>query len=87
VEVLMPVDNRVRYLPTLPDMPRVETGALQFGDDWPGLFIRGDNAYALMFLIRRMAVLLADHPDTDVADAMENLMGYAEMIAQDVIER
>lgn len=23
---------------------RVETGAVQFGDDWPGVFIRGDNA-------------------------------------------
>lgn len=23
---------------------RVETGALQFNDDWPGVFIRGDNA-------------------------------------------
>lgn len=29
---------------------RVETGAVQFNDDWPGLFIRGDNAayYAMM---------------------------------------
>lgn len=25
---------------------RVETGPLQFGDDWPGVFIRGDNALA-----------------------------------------
>ena len=24
--------------------PRVETGPIQFGDDWPGVFIRGDNA-------------------------------------------
>lgn len=23
---------------------RVETGVVQFGEDWPGLFIRGDNA-------------------------------------------
>lgn len=23
---------------------RVETGPLQFGDDWPGVFIRGDHA-------------------------------------------
>lgn len=23
---------------------RVETGPLQVGDDWPGVFIRGDNA-------------------------------------------
>jgi len=23
---------------------RVETGPIRFGDDWPGVFIRGDNA-------------------------------------------
>lgn len=29
---------------------RAETGPMQFGDDWPGVFIRGDNAmwYAMM---------------------------------------
>ena len=25
-------------------IPRVETGVVQFGDDWPGIFIRGDDA-------------------------------------------
>jgi len=24
--------------------PRIETGPLQIEDDWPGVFIRGDNA-------------------------------------------
>ncbi len=24
---------------------RVETGPIQFGNDWPGVFIRGDNAF------------------------------------------
>lgn len=24
---------------------RVETGPVQFNDDWPGVFIRGDNAH------------------------------------------
>lgn len=29
--------------------PRIETGPIQFGDDWPGTFLRGDTAagYAL----------------------------------------
>lgn len=29
---------------------RVETGVVQFGEDWPGVFIRGDNAghYAMV---------------------------------------
>lgn len=37
----------IRKLPAVDE--RVETGAVQFGDDWPGTFIRGDNAafYAL----------------------------------------
>lgn len=44
-----------REFPAVAD--RVETGPIQFGDDWPGIFIRGDNAahYALwldMFLRR-----------------------------------
>ncbi|QSR18424.1 hypothetical protein [Novosphingobium sp. KA1] len=26
--------------------PRIETGVVQIGDDWPGVFIRGDNAFA-----------------------------------------
>lgn len=25
-------------------MNRPETGPMQFGNDWPGIFIRGDNA-------------------------------------------
>ena len=34
-------------------MARVETGPLQVGDGWPGLFIRGDNAagYALSLTV------------------------------------
>lgn len=27
------------------DTKRVETGPLQINDDWPGVFIRGDNAF------------------------------------------
>jgi len=26
------------------NVPRPETGTMQFGNDWPGVFIRGDNA-------------------------------------------
>lgn len=39
--------NEVRKFPAAD--PRMETGAIQFGTDWPGLFIRGDSAagYAL----------------------------------------
>lgn len=33
---------KIRKLPA--QGARVESGAVQFGDDWPGTFIRGDNA-------------------------------------------
>ena len=31
---------------------RVETGPTRFGSDWPGVFIRGDNALWMAFLLR-----------------------------------
>lgn len=32
-------------------LPRVETGPVQFGDDWPGVFFRGDNAFEFALLL------------------------------------
>lgn len=40
------------------DAPRVETGAVQFGEDWPGLFVRGDQAIHLAFCIGSMEPFL-----------------------------
>lgn len=47
VEAVVKPANDVRYLPK--QEPRVETGTIQFGDDWQGLFIRGDNCFAYAF--------------------------------------
>lgn len=33
---------------------RIETGAVQFGDDWPGVFIRGDDALHYAAIMRAM---------------------------------
>lgn len=33
---------------------RVETGPVQFGDDWPGVFVRGDNAGWYAFQLRNL---------------------------------
>lgn len=35
----------VQELASPEDGKRVETGVVQFGDDWPGVFLRGDDAY------------------------------------------
>jgi hypothetical protein len=34
----------IQKLPAAPKGYRIETGPMQFGDDWPGVFIRGDSA-------------------------------------------
>ena len=44
----------------LPSNDRIETGPIQFNDDWPGFFIRGDNVFALIQTIGRY---LMNHND------------------------
>jgi hypothetical protein len=77
--------GRVQQLPAPTALDRVETGAVQFGTDWPGLFIRGDNAHSLKMIIRKLNTQLADHPNPEVGDLLEQLLWYAEIIEQDVI--
>jgi hypothetical protein len=36
---------------------RPETGPMKFGDDWTGVFIRGDNAGSAAFMLRRILQL------------------------------
>ena len=68
-------------------MDRPETGAMRFGDDWTGVFLRGDDAlsYALALkniLERTSRVLTATEPteiDTDVLDRM-NLSGLVDLL-------
>lgn len=59
----------IRRLP--PQTPRVENGALQFGDDWPGVFVRGDSAgYYAMTL---HALLEPTHENGGGTEAMARL--------------
>jgi len=34
---------------------RPETGVVQFGNDWPGIFVRGDEALSLAQMLDRIA--------------------------------
>ena len=79
----------LRHLPAPIDgNGRVETGAVKFGDDWPGLFIRGDNAINLR---RRIKDLLEYLPPEDlqnnlaVGNAAYDLREIADMIGNDVM--
>ena len=40
---------------------RVDTGPLRFGDDWPGIFIRGDQAGELSCQLKYISTKLDRH--------------------------
>lgn len=43
---------------------RIETGPVQFGEDWPGVFIRGDNAMGFAAALR-MHIMLVEKFKSD----------------------
>lgn len=45
---------------------RVETGPVVFGPDWPGVFIRGDNALGWGWNLRNVIVKLTKNPHPGV---------------------
>jgi len=44
---------------------RVPSGAVQFGSDWPGLFLRGDHALKVAVCVRKLQKELAKSPTAD----------------------
>lgn len=48
------MEEKIRVLKVENLNGRVETGPLQFNDDWPGIFIRGDNALYYSFLLNQL---------------------------------
>lgn len=50
----------IQKLPAFPEGTRPETGPMQFGEDWPGIFIRGDNALADANMLQEVVKHLGD---------------------------
>lgn len=72
------------HIPRPDASPRVETGAIQFGSDWPGLFIRGDDAVFLVASIRQLAKGVQESKDPDVGMALARVVEIAELIEREV---
>lgn len=68
-----------------PGVTRVETGAVQFGDDWPGLFIRGDRAMMLRLDIIAVLKLIPEGSRPSNRIAALQLERMAEMIEEHVV--
>jgi len=55
---------------------RAETGPMRFGDDWPGVFIRGDNAF---FYMKVCEALTASNPVAAAGlDALKHTLASAQ---------
>jgi hypothetical protein len=63
------------------------TGAMQFQQDWPGLFIRGDDAIFIAASIRELESRLAGNDDVRIAMALSRLTKIADIIERDVKAR
>ena len=65
-------------------LPRMETGSVRFGNDWPGLFLRGDDALVLAASIRNLMAAVPSIDDPAATSALVRLEELAEVIERDV---
>jgi hypothetical protein len=75
---------RITQIPIPGSSGQTPTGAMQFQDDWPGLFIRGDDAISLLGELRRLEPLLREKCGTGLPWKLSEV---AAMIERDVIVR
>jgi hypothetical protein len=71
--------NEVRKLPAV-EGGRVETGPVQFGDDWPGVFVRGDNAFGYAMALREAMEKIPEGFNKMQIKSLCSLLGGAVVI-------
>ena len=81
------MSKRITQIPFPGGSGQVPTGAIQFENDWPGLFLRGDSAIALRATILGLQQRLASHPDSAVGALLSQLSLIADTIERDVMFR
>ena len=78
---------RVVEIPMPGGSGRISTGAVQFQDDWPGLFVRGDTAIMLSLDLSRILQVIRQKGldnDTRVLCAIPRIEALIEIIERDV---
>ena len=81
------MQKSITQIPVPGSSGQTPTGAMQFQNDWPGLFVRGDAALTLHSSIRALEQRLAHYADPVVTAALLQLKPIADMIERDVIVR
>jgi len=59
------------------EVKRPETGPLQFDGDWPGVFIRGDDALGilgLLSLLKTLDIATNEHSFRGMLDRIESIV-------------
>jgi hypothetical protein len=79
--------KRITHIPFPGGSGSTPTGALQFENDWPGLFLRGDSAVSLLSNIRGLQQRLGSHADPTVGAILVQLGQIADIIEKDVVIR
>jgi hypothetical protein len=81
------MEKRITQIPFPGSSGETPTGALQFQNDWPGLFIRGDTAIDMASKIRHLQQRLADSQDGTVVLSLHVLGSLADIVERDVMVR
>jgi len=64
---------------------RAETGVMQFGDDWPGVFIRGDNAKMFVIALEEARSGRYSYGGHTLLDALLRLLSSSDLCGPDRI--
>jgi hypothetical protein len=83
-EVTIVSERHITQIPLPGGSGERPTGAIQFMNDWPGLFLRGDEAMGLLVQLRLVEQLLREKCGTSLPGGLRRL---AEIIERDVIVR
>jgi hypothetical protein len=79
------MSKRITQIPFPGGSGQIPTGAIQFQDDWPGLFVRGDTAIDMANKIRYLQQSLAGNQDAGVDLSLSVLGKLADTIEREVI--
>ena len=83
----MPAKPKRTQIPIEGGSGLTPTGAMQFANDWPGLFIRGDQTGPILCAIRRLQDHCGNMKNGEVRLSLHVLDEIAEIIENDVIVR
>ena len=84
---MIPPIPRARQVPVDGGSGEYPTGAIQFRNDWPGLFIRGDSAISLVRYLRAFRELPLESLPQSLCGAGPEFERYVTIIERDVMLR